>query len=237
MSAAGHEAAAQKEEKAAGEHAAQYDAGATTEHQKCAKGGVCWTSRSNPTDQHSKEAEKHHELASKHRGAATALAQAEAKHCAGIEEADRDMSPFAHREDIASAKPLEEEQPVGKGRVKKLKGAIVVFRAVPGLTAEWLQREVNCHQARAASVGFDMPEMSYCPLMVKDVKVTVSSVGDGFAVELRSDNEASAKEVEHRALALVGASAGSATAPTEPAKAAKPAAPAAPAKPAEPAKR
>jgi hypothetical protein len=78
-----------------------------------------------------------------------------------------------------------------------------------------------------------MPEMSYCPLMVKDVKVTVSSVGDGFAVELRSDNEASAKEVEHRALALVGASAGSATAPTEPAKAAKPAAPA---KPAEPAK-
>lgn len=74
-----------------------------------------------------------------------------------------------------------------------------MFRAVPGLTAEWLQRLLDCHLARNAAVGYDMPEMADCPLAVRGVKVTVVSAGDGFAVELASDNDAVAAEVLRRA--------------------------------------
>jgi elongation factor G len=42
-------------------------------------------------------------MAGKHRAAAAALAQAESVSCAGIDEADRDASPFYHREDITEA--------------------------------------------------------------------------------------------------------------------------------------
>ena len=41
----------------------------------------------------------------------------------------------------------------GKSSTQKDVGATVVFRAVPGMTAEWLQRVVDCHLARAAAVG------------------------------------------------------------------------------------
>src|SRR6266545_1092843 len=153
MSAAQHETAAKNEEQASGQHAAQHDSNATKTTVHCAKGDVCWTSRSNPTEQHRVDAARHRELAAKHRAAGATLTQAEAQACAGIAEEDRDISPFYHREDIASVKPLEKEVQIGKQINKKVTGAVVVFRAVPGLTAEWLQREVNCHIARAASLG------------------------------------------------------------------------------------
>ena len=84
-------------------------------------------------------------------------------------------------------------------------GAAVTFRAVPMLTAEWLQHEVNCHLARAAAVGFEMPEMSYCPLMLKGAKATVSSAGDTFVVQVVSDDAETAKQIQSRAQSLVAA--------------------------------
>lgn len=201
MSQEQHEAAAQQEEKAAGEHGQQYHPEATVEKEECAKGRVCWTSRSNPTEEHKKAAEQHRELAAKHRAAAAALAQAEATACSGIDDEDRDMSPFAHREDIVSATPIAEEVGRGKQRPNEIKGATVVFRAVPGLTAEWLQRLVDCHIARASSVGHQMPEMAYCPLVLKGVKATVSSTGNGFAIAVTSDEKATAEEILKRAKA------------------------------------
>ena len=80
-----------------------------------------------------------------------------------------------------------------------------MFRALPGLTVEWLQHEMNCHSARAAAVGFSMPEMAYCPLMLKGAKATVSSAGDGFAVRIESDDPDTAKQILTRAQALVAA--------------------------------
>ena len=84
----------------------------------------------------------------------------------------------------------------------KVVGSTVVFRALPGMTAEWLQRVVDCHVARSAAAGFDMPEMSFCPLELKDVKATVASTGDGFAVNVSSENPATVAEIQKRAQAL-----------------------------------
>jgi len=203
MSAAQHQAAAEQEETAAAGHDAQYDPAATKAETQC-KGRVCWTSRANPTDKHSADAQKHRELAAKHRAAGEVLKQAEAQACAGIDEEDRDVSPFYHREDIASVSPAEEQIKGGKGTTTRTSGARIVFRAVPGLTAEWLQREVDCHIARAAAMGHSMPDMEYCPLALKGVKAAVSSAGNGFAVEVTSADAQTVDEILKRARALQG---------------------------------
>ena len=203
MSQAGHEQAAASEESQAEQHAAQYDAGATETKRECPPKGACWTSELNPTAEHSEMANAHKKAAAEHRAAAAVLAGAEAKACADLSESERDMSPFAHREDIVSVTPLEDAKPVGKGKTVKVVGVTVKFKAVPGLTQEWLQRVVNCHLARAASVGHNMPEMPYCPLVPKGVTATVASAGDGFNVEIRSEDPASAAEVVKRAQNLV----------------------------------
>ncbi len=85
-----------------------------------------------------------------------------------------------------------------------VRGAVVTFHAVPGMTAEWLQRVVDCHVARNASMGFSMPEMPYCPLAVKGARGTVASTGNGFAVMVESDDSTAAQEILRRSQALAG---------------------------------
>jgi hypothetical protein len=213
MSAAQHEAMAKNEESAAAGHAEQHDPGATKATEVCPSKGGCWTSTSNPTAQHGDDAKHHHELAAKHRAAAAALTDAEKGACGGISDDDRDISPFHHREDIQSVSVLTETVKTGKGSTKKEVGATVVFRAVPGMSAEWLQRVVDCHLARASAAGHDMPEMSYCPLMPKGVKAKVTSAGNGFAVNVSADDAATVAEIKKRAQALASAGAPVATAP------------------------
>jgi hypothetical protein len=202
MSAAQHEAMANQEQQESQGHAGQQDPTATTENHQCPGRGGCWTSTSNPTAQHGDDAKKHRDLAAKHRAASTALVQAEQQACTGIDDDDRDISPFYHREDVASVSPLVEEVKTGKGVTKKEVGATVVFRALPGMTAEWLQRVVDCHIARASAAGHEMPEMSYCPLELKGVKAKVASTGSGFAVNVSSDDSATVAEIQKRANAL-----------------------------------
>jgi hypothetical protein len=201
-SAAQHEAMADQEMRAAEGHTEQHDPSATESSTKCSAKRGCWTSVSNPTAEHAAAAARHRELAEKHRAASQALKDAEGKACVGLSEEDRDMSPFHHREDIESVSPLVEEQKAGKGTIKKEVGITVVFRAVPGLTAEWLQRVVDCHLARAAAVGHDMPEMAYCPLMPKGAKAKVTSAGTGFAVNVSADDAATIAEIQKRGQAL-----------------------------------
>jgi hypothetical protein len=57
--------------------------------------------------------------------------------------------------------------------------------------------------SRAAVLGHDDPEMAYCPLTIKGVHATVSSTGDGFAVDLRADDEKTALEIQRRVNGLV----------------------------------
>lgn len=210
MSAATHETTAAQEELAARQHEQQYDPAARQRGEKCrpvstAKeafaGEPCWTSVTNRTAQHLKHAEEHLARAAEHRAGSQALRDAEARACVGVPTADRDESPFEHREDIVRVEPLYANEG-GKMPVQRARGAIVVFRAVPGMTAQWMQRVVDCHLARNAALGHDVPEMAYCPLVPKGVTATVSSTQTGFVVEIRSDDADTSKEILRRAESL-----------------------------------
>jgi hypothetical protein len=210
MSAAAHEAHAQADQKLAQVHRSQYDSNADVIRTRCSgpaervTGGPCWTDITNPTDEHLDQARRHARMAADHRAASRALRDAEARACAGISEADRDRSPFAHKQDILMVEPVTRQEHAGKVVYKKPAGARITFRAVPGMTAEWLQQAVSCHIARNAVLGHDRPEMAYCPLDLKGVQAQVSSTGTGFAVDITADRENVATEINHRAMELRG---------------------------------
>lgn len=191
-SVAGHQQAAREHE----------EAGKSAHNFVCTGGvrplGPCWTVTSPSA------IASHREAAEKHRAAAAALVAAEQQACAGIAEDDRAMSPFEHSADLESVEPLVERTYSSKaGTAGRQVGALVTFRAVPGLTAEWLQREIDCHLARNAALGHVVPEMPDCPLVPKGVSARVRSAGAGFAVEVRSDDPDTAREVLARAQRLV----------------------------------
>ena len=216
MSAASHEQQAGAHAQQGEEHNAQFRPGQAVERQRCAPGralpgagtsvaeDVCWSSVHNPTATHLWDAAEHRRHAADHRAASAALREAEARACAGVAEADRDMSPFEHREDVVSVAPLALPEADARARTpaERQLGAVVKFRAVPGLTAEWLQRIVDCHLARNAALGHVVPEMPDCPLVPRDVAARVLPAGDGFAVEVRAADPSGAREVLSRAQRL-----------------------------------
>jgi hypothetical protein len=205
MGAAQHQAAAEREEQASEPHAAQYNPNAAVTRERCASSRAydvaCWTSTTNPTGEHLETARRYRQMASDHRAASQALRDAEARACAGLSDDDRDMSPFHHREDIVGVEPLYASTVFGT--TTRVEGAVVTFRAVPGMTAQWLQRVVDCHLSRNAALGHDVPEMAYCPLVPRGVDAKVSATATGFAVTLRSDDADTAAEVLRRSRALV----------------------------------
>jgi hypothetical protein len=210
MSVAGHEGMASQEDSNAAAHKAKFDPNAGTSKERCSHlrapgdgtvDGACWTSITNPTAEHLEQAKQHQKMAADHRAASAALRTAEVKACAGISELDRDMSPFAHTEDISSVEPLNVTSS-GKVQFTRSVGAVVTFRAVPAMTAQWLQRTIDCHVARNAALGHQVPEMAYCPLVPMGVTATVKPTQDGFAVELRSEDADVVQEIRRRTLLL-----------------------------------
>lgn len=202
MSAARHERSAREHDSAADAHAGQYDPKARVGASRCSSRlpPICWTSVEDPTAAHLRTAEEHRRYAADHRAASAALRGAEAGACIGISPADRDTSPFDRIEDIAGVEPLTEAISQTKGSIQqRAVGAIVTFRARPGMTAEWLQRVVDCHLARNAALGHVVPEMPNCPLVPKGAAARVTSTANGFAVAIRTDDLTVAREVLDRA--------------------------------------
>ena len=201
MGAGEHEAHAQHETELARQHDAQAHE-ATGGSCDRARFGPCWTT----SEEHAHASERHRELAARHRAASTVLRQAESNSCVGIADDDRETSPFSHRADIRSVEAIEESFPKGNDRVtSRLAGARITFRAVPGMTAQWLQRDVDCHLARNAAIGHasaseDMPD---CPLTLAGVHATASSTADGVVVAITSEDPAIAAEILRRAQKLV----------------------------------
>lgn len=208
MSVAAHLAEASGHEAEATHHRAMYAPDASVTRERCPANAtlvsqsVCWTSVGNPTADHLREAERHRQMAADHRAASQVLRDAEASACVGVSDVDRDMSPFEHRDDIASVTPLIEHVTSAREMRSRTAGVVVTFRALPGLTAEWLQRVVNCHLARNAALGHHVPEMPDCPLVPNGVSAAVTSTGDGFAVEIRADDAAVLEEIQRRARTL-----------------------------------
>jgi len=194
MSARQHDQSAVREEREAERHQAKYEPDAPGDAVR------------NPTAQHAGEAARARKAAADHRAASKALRDAEARACVGIPDDDRDMSPFAHRENIARVEPLESQSRVKpQGAIRKTIGATVYLRSVPGITAESLQHVVDCHLARNAALGHRVPEMDYCPLVPKGVSAKVSLRARAFVVDISAADPNTAGEILRRAQALGGA--------------------------------
>ena len=199
MSASRHEAVADAHEAEAESHARSGSAARDADAGRAAcpptatvAGSVphiCWTAGAQATSDHADAAAVHRRIAAEHRAASRALRDAEARACAGLADDDRDASPFTHTEDISGVAPLVESVRAGRTSVSKTTGASVTFRALPGLTAEWLQRVIDCHLARNAALGHELANMDDCPLVPRGVAARVASTGNGFVVAIRGEDQ------------------------------------------------
>ena len=163
---------------------------------------VCWTSTWNPSLEQARQMDELRHAAAMFRTTARPLTAAEDRACAGLDQEERDVSPFYHRDDIVSVRPSSEKARTEKGTYVRTTGARVQFRAVPGLTAERLRLQVSCQMARAAAAGYDMPETSYCPLWLSGIEAAVFVMGNGFAVEITAEDAQTVDEIVRRAFAL-----------------------------------
>jgi len=174
---------------------AQHHERVAEEHE--AKQHVDWTSTSSTAA----DAARYRAVAAEHRAASEALRAAEARACAGVEDDDRDESPFVHTPDILAVRELNVTE--GKQLVNRRKGARITLRPVRGLTAQWLQQLVDCRIAENAALGYQVPEFPNDPLAVPGVTARVSAEPNSFAVDVEHDSEERAREIQERAARLV----------------------------------
>lgn len=203
MSAAQHEREAAQQGTAAEREAALYDPNARAVVQGCRPqdGSVCWVSKRNPTAKHKHLAEQYRRAAADHRAGSVALRQAEAKACAGVDPDDRDMSPFVHTDDIVNVEPMVESRRNGSASPPEdiVVGVRVWFASVPGLSKARLERQLECHLARNATLGHDLPEMPNCPLVPNGVSARVTTLGSGLGVEIWSEDPKTTADIIARA--------------------------------------
>jgi hypothetical protein len=217
MSAAEHDLAARDDKAASRQAADRYDPRATRfvtlypeQPPGCDRSIVAdcspfWTTTKNTTDKELSLAAALATSARKHRLAAKALRDAESHACVGVTPADRDISPFFHREDIRRVEEIG--HPVGSVPRGSVAGGVAVFVALPGLTVASLQRIVDCHLARNAELGFSQAEDAFCPLNVRGAVAHVRAVSDGLAVEVTSIDVLAAREIARRILTPAPATA------------------------------
>jgi hypothetical protein len=134
-------------------------------------------------------------FASACRPAATAEERA-ADACAGVPEDAGSQGLFPYRDEIERVEPYKVE--VSSKEPARLAGATLVLRAEPGLTAEWLERLLECHLARRVPC----PDGESCPLEVGPLHVDARSAGPTFIVDVRARDPETAREALRRARAL-----------------------------------
>jgi hypothetical protein len=150
----------------------------------------CWTAADDEARHRELAADLRADAAA-HRARARELAQAERDACEGMPTNELDHTPFFHRADIAAVAALVEG-----GEVR---GARIRFRAVPGLTSDWLREAIACHQARAAALGWPEQHFAYDPTMVPGATATVEERGGSILVVIRADDDLAAQVAYGRA--------------------------------------
>lgn len=155
-----------------------------------------------PTQDVIKQWKSHMKLAARHHAAAQQLQAAEEHACAGLSQAERQLSPFGAAADIEGVDTLYEGFALRSGGAPEV-GAAVRLRPSARLTPQALQRRLECHLARHATLGYPMPHMADCPLM-KGAIASVSTPAGGLAVAIRSEDRDTAAEIVRRAETLGG---------------------------------
>ena len=130
---------------------------------------------------------------------ATATA-AEQAHCdKPLAEDPRIFSP----EVVTSVSPLTRSYPFGKSERTVLAGSQIVIPAQPGWTAEWITRNLICHQADLLLGRASAPHDDAYWLPGRWLEFGVRSRGDAFVVEIDAPDPESANAVLARSRALL----------------------------------
>lgn len=211
LSAAEHRAQADEHDQRASRHGAAaqeqaddvdgYACGDTVLADQATTGGErlgfampCWNTHAEASYEHRRAAEHERSEAMRHRALARELEIAEREKCAGLPANELDHTPFWHRADVARV-----ERIVEGGR---LRGARVTFRPVAGLTVDWLRHALQCHRARAATLGWTSTYMGYDPSVLAAATTSVTANGKDIAVEIVSNDPDVAAVIAGRAEAL-----------------------------------
>lgn len=160
---------------------------------------IAWAARIAPTPQQATQLEALRDAARSHRIASPAVRAAEGTACAGLGDDDRDVTPFFYRDDIVDVQPLRGPDGALPGR---LEGAAVTFRRVEGLSADRMQRLVDCQIARDAALEYRVPEVGWCPLAVAGTLARVAISEGGLEVRMAATSADAATETYVRAVAL-----------------------------------
>ncbi len=116
--------------------------------------------------------------------------------CDGLAPRDIERSPFSHRREIVEVVPYREG-----GEVR---GARIVFKAVHGLSADWMRHAIACHQARYKSFARIDPLLPGDPTLVEGTTATVSEHGDVIDVLVTADSAHGGRVALARAEELAG---------------------------------
>jgi len=112
------------------------------------------------------------------------------------------------RANIDSVSPLYADVPGGKsGGGTRLDGAVVRIRPIPGMTAEWLDRALECHSARRVLGRIPADVLPNDPFWLpggRTVDIDAESARDGFQVAVRGSTVDDNKEILSRANAFAG---------------------------------
>ncbi len=124
--------------------------------------------------------------------------------CAGVEES-READAIISGQSVSAVRPLYVAMDPSKSDVaEQLHGATVLVPAQPGMTAEWLNRVLECHSAQATLGQSQAPnDPFYLPDAVVDI--TVKPAKDGFAINVSTERTHDAQRVLDRANAWVQA--------------------------------
>lgn len=156
---------------------------------------------------HSKEmrpaeaGEDHAARAAEHRAMAQRLRDAEAIACAGLREGTEGVSPFSGFT-VEKVERIDESwgraPSPGRAAPSSLRGAAMTVRS--DLDLEAAETRMACSTARARALGDD----GATPVGLGRVTVRFQVLAERrFVIQVRADDEASAKEVLRRAEALV----------------------------------
>jgi hypothetical protein len=116
------------------------------------------------------------------------------------------LAPVLSGQAIESVEPLYTRLQGGKsGEGSRLFGAVVRVRAIQGMTAEWLDRALECHSARRVLGRIPETMTPNDPFWLpgRMVDIDAQSARDGFQVAVRGFSVDDAQEILIRANAFL----------------------------------
>jgi len=124
----------------------------------------------------------------------------------GPEVKDGDLAPVLSGKAVEAVGPLYSTVEVDKsGEQAQLRGAVLTVNALPGVTAEWLDRELECHGVRVALGRVTSTADDPFWLSGSSVDIDVRPAKDGFLVAIAGYSSPDARQILERAQAFLKA--------------------------------